>query len=94
MIPQKYISRLASSVRRYFPEGDNRVFIFGSSLRSDVFRDIDVGILGTVDSRRLEQLREELDLSTFPYFVDIVDFSVVGKEFYDSVVHNQTKKWI
>ena len=94
MIPPKYLLRLQRTIRDYFPKEKNRVFIFGSSLRTEVFHDIDVGVLDKVNTNKLEQLKEALDASSFPFFVDIVDFNSVEEPFYDSVVHNQTKKWI
>lgn len=94
MFPKTYLRQLQKTIRRYFPKETNRTFIFGSSLRTDVFHDIDVGLLDEVNSKKLEQLREELDNSSFPFFVDIVDFNTVEKQFYDSVIHHQQKKWI
>ncbi len=92
MIPKKYESWLGKTIRKYFPE--NKVFIFGSSLKCNRFRDIDVGILGNVDDKKLQTLNEELEKSVFPFFVDLIDFNKVGETFYNSVILDQSKKWI
>jgi predicted nucleotidyltransferase len=92
MIPVNYEVWLQKIIRKYFPK--NKVFIFGSSLRCENFRDIDVGILDQVNNKKIQNLKEELEKSTFPFFVDLVDFNQVENEFYDSVVNHQEIKWI
>lgn len=94
MIPEKYLKRLKKIVRKHFPEAKNKVFIFGSSIKSDSFWDIDVGILDPVKKESIRALSEELEKSTFPFIVDLVDFNTVGPDFYESVIHNQEKQWI
>ncbi len=94
MLKLKYINRLSKIIRKYFPEKENKAFIFGSSIQCEKFWDIDVGILGEVSHKKLRNLKEELEKSTFPFLVDLVDFNNVEKDFQDSVIFHQEKTWI
>ena len=64
---------------------DIGVFLFGSRVRKDnvEFSDYDVGLLSTskVDRLSLQKINELIEESTIPFKVDIIDFSVVKKEF-------------
>jgi len=94
MIQKHYIDKLSKIIRKYFPKDQNKVFIFGSSIKCENFRDIDVGFLDNIDLKKFDNLKQELEESTFPFFVDLVDFNNVGKDFFDSVILHQEKKWI
>jgi len=62
-----------------------RVYLFGSCARGDVTRlsDIDVAIepLEPLPGVLLAEIRDDLEESTVPYFVDVVDLSTVKPEF-------------
>jgi len=94
MIKTKYINRLSKIIRKYFPKEENKVFLFGSSIQCEKFWDIDVGLLGEINPQKLRNLKEELETSTFPFLVDLVDFNNVKKDFQDSVIFHQEKRWI
>lgn len=94
MIPTKYLRQLKTKIRHCFPDPKTRIFIFGSSIREDTFRDIDVGLEGNIDEQKLSKLREELENSNFPFLVDLVDFTYVDKGFKDFVLSKETKRWI
>ncbi len=94
MISVKHLHQLKTKVRHHFPNPEINVFVFGSSVRENVFRDIDVGFQGDIDERVLSELREELENSNFPYTVALVDFTYVDEDFKDFVLHKEVKKWI
>lgn len=70
-----------------------RVFVFGSSVTSDGFYDIDVGIDGDVRQEEIVKLKDEFYESTFPYKVDVVNFNEV-KEGFKSEVLKSKIVWI
>ncbi len=61
------------------------VFIFGSRAtgKAKKYSDYDIGILGTksVPLNILAKINEALEESNLPYRVDVVDFSLVSKDF-------------
>lgn len=84
-------------IKKYASLETAPAFIFGSSVNSLHFHDIDIGVLeGSEDD--IAALRNEFEESTFPYKVDIVNFSTVSdafrkKVFTDGILWlTQTKK--
>ncbi|MFS2010165.1 nucleotidyltransferase family protein [Azospirillum sp. CT11-132] len=61
-----------------------RVYLFGSCARGDVghWSDIDVAIdpLEPLPPGLIGEINEELEESTVPYFVDVVDLRTAGQE--------------
>ncbi len=94
MIKKKYIDFLKVTARKYFPESTNKVFVFGSVLFREKFKDIDLGVAGEIDEKKLIALKEELEDSTFPYFVDVVNFNLVEKDFKDHVFSYDKIIWL
>lgn len=62
-----------------------KFFVFGSSIKSNDFRDIDIGVEGAKDEMELIHIREDLEESRLPYRVDVVDFSNVDSNFREKV---------
>ena len=59
-------------------------FLFGSFVRERHFHDIDVGLLGAT-SHEIVQMREEFEESSFPFKVDVIDFSKADIKFKEKV---------
>lgn len=97
MINEKYLKRLKKTVRKYFPEKNTKIFVYGSSVQPKwrTFADVDVGFLGeNIDQMKLLDLQEEIEESTFPYFIDLVDFQKTDKDFSEHVLHKTPIVWI
>ena len=94
MLSEKNILRLKKLVRSKFPEKSQKIFIFGSALRKEKFHDIDVAFEGSFPQKKLDELEEFLEESTFPYIVDIVNFSKTSKGFSQYVTLSEKKIWI
>lgn len=94
MLQEKYIQRLTKKIREYFPDKNEKIFIFGSAIREKKFHDIDIGFTQCSDERKLYSLQEDLEESTFPYIVDLVDFAKTSKEFSEYVPLREKKLWI
>jgi predicted nucleotidyltransferase len=95
MIGQGHIAQLERVISDFDPKGANRYFVFGSSVRRDRFRDIDIGVLGNRASRkRLSDLRDRFYESTLPYTVDVVDFDDADAPFRDYVLRNEPIVWM
>jgi len=99
MISKKHISYLKDKVRKYFPDEKKvKIFIFGSALRRRKFRDIDVGFLSKdnqeIEKKKLIGLTGELEESTLPFQVDLVDFCNTEDNFKEYVFKNEKILWI
>lgn len=86
-------AELSASVSEFLKHrlvpNQHRVFLFGSALRQSSFRDVDIGVVGTVDPKQLALLREDFEVSNFPYVVDVVDFNHVNTKFKDKVFQDK-----
>lgn len=86
-------SDLASTVSQFLKKRlsskDTQVFIFGSAVRENRFRDVDIGVMGKADKAALSLLREDFEESNFPYIVDIVDFAQVSQGFKQKVFEDK-----
>lgn len=88
MIKDEYLQKIVKKINQF--KGKNlKFFIFGSSLVKDHFGDIDIGVIGEVKNEDIYKLKEEFTESTFPYFVNIINFNKVSKEFKDNVFNNK-----
>lgn len=95
MTAPRYAQKVKEVVSTFDPEGSNRYFLFGSSVRKDRFHDIDLGVVGNANSRKdLSELRENFYDSDIPYKVDVVDFDGADSEFRDYVMKNEPIVWI
>jgi predicted nucleotidyltransferase len=88
MIKEKYLKKIAEIINQF--KGRNlKFFIFGSSLIKDHFGDVDIGVMGEVKDEDIYKLKEEFTESTFPYFVNIVNFNKVSESFRNNVFSNK-----
>lgn len=95
MTLDRYIPKLKQVIKDFDPSGRNRYFVFGSSVRGEKFNDIDIGVTGVSDSAmKIYDLKEKIENTTIPYFVDVVDFDSVRKSFSDYVFNNEPIIWI
>jgi len=89
MINNKYIGLLKEQIKKEKFGKSTKFFIFGSSIKRKKFGDIDIGIIGNVREQELRKLEEKFANSTFPYFVDIIDFNKASKSFTNNVLSNK-----
>ncbi|MFH0755261.1 MAG: nucleotidyltransferase domain-containing protein [bacterium] len=95
MIKDKYLQIIKSKVNKFNKDNDIKFFVFGSSLIKEHFGDIDLGVMGDIRDRDLSSLKEGFVNSTFPYFVDIINFNKVSDEFKNNIFNNKNKiLWI
>lgn len=83
-------------VFKYLPPDRFRIFLFGSRATGKASRwsDYDVGVLGQekIPLATLAQIEEELENSSLPYRVEVVDFKRVTDRFA-RVALQRTKVW-
>lgn len=85
MLNKKYQNQIKNTILKHFA-GNVKIFIFGSSVESKKFSDVDVGIIGKgVDKSKLSLIREELENSLIPYEIDLIDFNEVDEKFKEKV---------
>ena len=93
MIKEKYLKKIRTIIEEFV--GPNaEVLIFGSSLESDHFNDIDIGVVDPkMELSVLGQIKEAFEESDIPYKIDVVDFNKVDEDF-KKVVFNNKIKWL
>jgi predicted nucleotidyltransferase len=81
----KYLDLAKEIILRSVPKDKYVVFLFGSRANGKSKRtsDIDVGVYGETSFPRMikSNMEEELEESSIPYYVDIIDFKNVSEEF-------------
>lgn len=90
---EKYFDRLRQIIFRHIDSRRNRAFVFGSSLRGGKFFDVDIALTGELEGKIINRLRDELEESTFPFKVDLVNFEQADPEFKKQVLTNSIK-WL
>ncbi|MBI4235432.1 nucleotidyltransferase domain-containing protein [Candidatus Peregrinibacteria bacterium] len=87
---KKYYYSLKNSLLDFFHNDKNvQVFIFGSSTKNDRFGDIDVGVMGKINDKKIRELKELFEESNFPFFVDVINFNTVDEPFRKNVLDNK-----
>jgi hypothetical protein len=80
-----YLEQIRTCILSELGDQNVSIALFGSRARGDAWRgsDVDIAVIahGRWDERRMVLLREKLEELNVPYKVDVVDFSVVSKEF-------------
>ena len=75
----KYLALLKNIVLTCLNEANVSVYLFGSWARKEEKKtsDIDLAVEwnGKVDKSKMSQLREKIEESRVPYFVDVVDMT-------------------
>lgn len=94
MVKDKYLQQVKQKVNEFNRDKNLKFFIFGSSLNKDHFGDLDLGVMGNIEDGDIWALKEEFENSTLPYFVDIINFNKVSKEFKNNIFDNNKILWI
>ncbi len=89
MIKDKYLKQVRQQVNQFNRDKKLKFFIFGSSLEKGHFGDLDLGVIGPIKRQELYQLKEKFEASNLPYFIDIVNFNKVSKDFKENVFNNK-----
>lgn len=89
MLQKGYQLLITEILRKNFPL-EAKIFVFGSSLTSDTFRDVDIGVKNAkITHKTLVKAKDALEESRLPYKVDIIDFEKVDHSFRKNVFENQ-----
>ena len=95
MISQEYCEKLTGLLKSFDKKTKAHFFIFGSATRKKRFNDVDIGILtDKEDTVDIFALKEYMDRTTFPFFVDIIDFNSAVRGFRDYVFDNEKIVWL
>ena len=85
MTNDETLKTIRTIIRSHVPDPSYRLFVFGSRATGTArkFSDMDIGIQGDVPvpSAALEYIREDLENSSIPYKVEVVDFTIVEPTF-------------
>ena len=92
-LENEYIEFIKKTIHSIF--SDVEIFIFGSRTQGQSYKysDVDIAIKGCheLDIDKLLTLKSIFHNSTFPYKVDIVDFSTIDNKF-KSIIQNDIIK--
>ena len=95
MSEPRYADKVKSVINTFDPEGSNRYFLFGSSVRKEHFHDIDLGVIGNKgNDAKIYELKDLFYESDIPYKVDVVDFDSADEGFKEYVMRNEPIVWI
>ena len=95
MTKTRYVNQVKNIVAKFDPQGLNKYFLFGSSVRKERFHDIDLGVVGNTSSQKqLSELRDCFYDSAIPYKVDVVDFDTADGDFREYVLTKEPIVWI
>lgn len=89
MIKDKYLNEIKEKIHQFSQGKDTKFFLFGSCLHKNHFGDIDLGFLGKINKQELIKLKETFTDSTLPFFIDIVNFNNINREFKNNVFNNK-----
>ena len=90
MIQEEYIAKIKEIIgKNVSSEVGAKFFIFGSSVLSEKFSDVDLGFLGEVSGNQASKIREELEESPIPYKFDLVDFDNDEESFKNKVLNEK-----
>jgi len=92
MIKDEYKEKLIEIINKHLPT--TKIYLYGSRARGDHAEgsDIDLAIdMGSpIDFTTLGTIKEEIEESTIPLFVDVIDVNVSSSDFIASI----KKDWI
>jgi predicted nucleotidyltransferase len=89
----KYKNQIRKIIRT-LATNNTRAFIFGSSVTSKNFDDVDIGIIDKkLDEKIIAMIKNTLEESTIPYNIDIVHLDKANKSFQSKVLKDK-KEWL
>ncbi len=91
MIEEKYKKQIISIIEKYLP--NCKIYLFGSRAIGDFYEGSDVDISidnGEKVSYEISfKIRSELEESTIPFFVDIIDINNIGDEMKNQILKHR-----
>lgn len=84
MLNTKYQNQIKNILVKHLGQ-DIKALIFGSSVQDRTFHDIDVGIVGG-NRKKFVKIMEELESSSIPYKVDLVNLDQVEEKFKNKIL--------
>lgn len=92
----RHLDMVQNIVAQIFKDTTCVVYLFGSRARGThtITSDIDIAVASPDDlGNKLSALREALEFSTIPLFVDVVDLSQAGATFLEQVRNEGVIIW-
>jgi predicted nucleotidyltransferase len=95
-LPSRYLELVRSIIRSSMGDAHGTVYLFGSRARGNPrpTSDIDLAVAIAAGDRGLVgRLRENIENSTIPYTVDIIDLDTCGSALADEVKREGVEIW-
>ena len=87
---EEILREILKIIRRYLPEKDFKIFLFGSWAKesAEPTSDIDIGILGKESVEGLVLIRIKCEIEAIPTLrkIDVVDLKAVDDKFREGVL--------
>lgn len=88
MVNERYKKKLIEIIKKYLP--DCKIYLYGSRARGDFSQGSDIDLCidagKKIDFRILGDMKEEIEESTIPLFVDVVDYHEISEEFKNNIM--------
>ena len=95
MLKKKY-QKMIKNIAQKRLDPNTGIFIYGSSVRSQIFDDVDIGFIDPnkdYSEKIISKLKDDFEESLLPYEVDVTDFNKVDPEFRKRVF-NEKILWL
>ncbi len=95
-LASRYLDAIQEIIARFFNDTSCIVYLFGSRARGThtPTSDVDIAVAASEDiGGKLGALREALELSMVPFFVDVVDLSQTTPTFVENVQSEGVVIW-
>jgi predicted nucleotidyltransferase len=93
MLEKKYQNQIKAVLKKRLGK-DARFFVFGSSLETGRFSDVDIAIVGDIgEEKAISLAKEDLEESLIPYKIDLIYLKKTEK-FFQTKLKNEKKLWL
>jgi len=93
MLEKKYQNQIKAVLKKRLGK-DAQFFVFGSSLETGRFSDVDIAIVGDIgEEKAISLAKEDLEESLIPYKIDLIYLKKTEK-FFQTKLKNEKKLWL
>jgi len=84
-IEERYLDRVKSIINSILQDEDLKIYVFGSRARGSAkqYSDLDIALESDskIDSNKMSKITTELEDTTIPYKVDVIDLKAITGNF-------------
>ncbi len=85
-LDEKYIDKIKKIIKDHISDSDLKIYLFGSRARGNAkkYSDVDIALKlkdKKIESKAMSMIAYDLEMSTIPYKVDVIDLNEISAEF-------------